>query len=63
VALLSDLPTGSCDGETCDDLLDRPEGVQIGAQPTRRQETHIWVANVAADVAHLFRARLCSVAR
>jgi hypothetical protein len=27
------------------------------------QETDVWVANVPADVARLFRACLCSVAR
>jgi hypothetical protein len=46
-----------------DDPLALPEGVQIGARPMARQETDVWVANVPADVARLFRACLCSVAR
>jgi hypothetical protein len=37
--------------------------VQIGAAYTSREESEVWVANVAADVAQLFRACLCSVAR
>jgi hypothetical protein len=37
--------------------------VQIGAEPRGREETDVWVANVPADAARLFRACLCSVAR
>ncbi len=44
-------------------LPELPEGVQIGAQPMGGPETDVWVANVPADVARLFRACLCSVAR
>jgi len=43
-----------------------PEGVQIGARPMGCEETletAVWVAHVPADVARLFRACLCSVAR
>ncbi len=52
-ALLPDLP----------DSGDLPEGVQIGAEHRGGQETDVWVANVPADVARLFRACLCSLAR
>ena len=63
-SLLPDLPEhGLWDGEALVDPLTLPEGVQIGAQDTARRETDVWVANVPADVAHLFRACLCSVAR
>ena len=62
--LLPDLPeAGLCDREALDDPLDLPEGLQIGAGPTGGQETDVWVVNVPADVARLFRACLCSVAR
>ena len=40
-----------------------PEGVPIGAEHRGREETDVWVANVPADVGHLFRACLYSVAR
>ncbi len=43
--------------------LELPEGVQIGAGPMGREETHTWVANVPADVARLFRACLHTVQR
>jgi hypothetical protein len=63
-ARLPELPeAGVCDPEALDDPLDLPEGVQTGARHMARQETDVWVANVAADVARLFRACLCSVAR
>jgi hypothetical protein len=39
-----------------------PAGVQTGAEATPG-ETDVWVANVPADVARLFRACLYSVAR
>lgn len=40
-----------------------PEGVQIGAEHTGREETEVWRANVPAEVGRLFRACLCTVAR
>jgi hypothetical protein len=36
--------------------------VPIGAEHMDGRETDLWVANVPADVARLFRACLCSVA-
>jgi hypothetical protein len=39
-----------------------PTGVQTGAEATHG-ETDVWVANVLADIARLFRACLYSVAR
>jgi hypothetical protein len=61
--LLPELPeAGLCDRKALDDPLDLPAGVQIGAEH-RDDETDVWVANVPADVARLFRACLCSVAR
>jgi hypothetical protein len=45
------------------DPLDLPEGVQIGARHRGCEETDVWVVNVPADVARLFRACLCSVSR
>jgi hypothetical protein len=63
-ARLPDLPeAGPSDPEALDDPLGLPEGVQIGAQHLGRQETDVWVATVAADVARLFRTCLYSVAR
>jgi hypothetical protein len=63
-ALLADLPELVLpDLANLDDPLDLPEGMQIGAEPRGREETDVWVANVPADVARLFRACLCSVAR
>ena len=61
---LPDLPeAGLCDRDDFVDPLDLPEGVQIGAQHMAGQETDVWVANVTPDIARLFRACLCSVAR
>ncbi len=40
-----------------------PEGVQIGAEPMRGEETDVWVANVPAEVARLFRGCLATLAR
>jgi hypothetical protein len=37
-------------------LPELPEGVQIGAEHMGGGETDVWVANVPADVARLFRA-------
>jgi len=63
-ALLPDLPRlEPSDPGDLPDPLTLPEGVQIGARPMAREETDVWVANVPADVARLFRACLCSVAR
>jgi hypothetical protein len=63
-AALPDLPDPAlANPDDLDDPLALPEGVQIGAQHMARQETDVWVANVPADVARLFRACLCSVAR
>jgi hypothetical protein len=62
--LLPDLPEFALhDLDDIDDPLALPEGVQIGAEHRRREESDVWVANVPADVARLFRACLCSVAR
>ena len=62
--VLPDLPeVDPWDPEDLDDPLKRPEGVQTGARPMARQETDVWVANVPANVARLFRACPCSVAR
>jgi len=61
---LPDLPAaGLCDREALDDPLELPAGVQIGAEHRGGEETDVWVANVPAAVARLFRACLCSVAR
>ena len=70
-ALLPDLPAFLAgaelsDAELPDALAACPEGVQIGARPMgpgATPETAVWVAHVPADVARLFRACLCSVAR
>ena len=54
------------DDTELDDAPALPEGVQIGARPMgcgETLETAVWVAHVPADVARLFRACLCSVAR
>ena len=54
------LASGSFDPALLPEL---PGGVQIGAEHMGGPETDVWVANVPADVARLFRACLCSVAR
>ncbi len=54
------LATGAFDPALLPEI---PEGVQIGAEHMGGPETDVWVANVPADVARLFRACLCSVAR
>ncbi len=62
--LLPGLPAaGLCDRKAPADPLALPEGVQIGAEYRDGGETDVWVANVPAEVARLFRACLCSVAR
>jgi hypothetical protein len=62
--LLPDVPdAGPSDPQGLEDPLDLPEGVRMGAQHMACRETDVWVANVPADVARLFRACLCSVAR
>jgi hypothetical protein len=47
------LASGSFDPALLPEL---PEGVPIGAEPMASGETDVWVANVPADVARLFRA-------
>ena len=63
-ALLPELPVANpCDREAPGDPLAIPAGVQIGAEHTAGDGTDVWVANVPAEVARLFRACLCSIAR
>ncbi|MGH7289470.1 MAG: hypothetical protein ACREI8_15780 [Myxococcota bacterium] len=57
------LASGRFDPALLPDLAELPEGVQIGAEHMGGQETDGWVGNVPADVARLFRACLCTVAR
>jgi hypothetical protein len=62
---LPDLSSHMDDAASSDPLA-LPAGVQISARPMgcgESMETAVWVAHVPADVARLFRACLCSVAR
>lgn len=57
------LASGAFDPALLPELAEVPEGVRIGAQHIRCEDSEVWVANVPEDFGRLYRACLCSVAR